>query len=538
MNREHILTILYEMALLTGGATHAQPLIEKTLQRLMYHTSFPCGMFLSAIPERIERASNNSDPGRKYLLEAVICSPELAVLKGQVFTLPQSLVAGPAALIEDNALWDIKLPIHKRFTVALRLPVPENSLFLLFSPEKPVTDLPITQVFQPILNNFGKALDLARVNETYTSRILDDRNHAVLDLKRFRAAMDTSPDCVFLINPAIMRFVDFNKSAVNVLGYYAEELLLMGPQDVMPEYSEEQLQSIFYKVIEGHGAASEITTVHHRKDGSRFDVELRLSSLTQDDGKLIIIAIARDITERKRAEETVRSHARKLERMNKELEEFTYIASHDLLEPLRTVSNYCQLLKGDLGEDISKRAREDLNFILLSSDRMKKQIEDLRQLSRTGRLERQITRVDLNEIIREAVGDLEGLVRETGAKIEWKGLPFVMADSNSVRILVTNLIGNAIKFRGQAVPVINITADRLGDSYQVTIEDNGMGIEPKYLDQIFSPFKRLHGMTKYDGTGIGLAICKKIIDRHGGEIWAESEPGRGSKFIFTLPAAD
>lgn len=242
-----------------------------------------------------------------------------------------------------------------------------------------------------------------------------------------------------------------------------------------------------------------------------------------------------EISERTRAEMKLKRQARELERSNAELEQFAYAASHDLQEPLRMVSSYCQLLgkryKGKLDED----ADEFIKYITDGAGRMRQLIEDLLAFSRVGTRGQTFQSVDLSAVVEKAVRNLEGAIHESGAEIETEPMPFVIGDSTQLSQLFQNLIGNAIKFRGPATPRVKVSAQRNGKGWELAVADNGIGIDPEFTGKIFGVFKRLHSHEEYSGTGIGLAICKKVVERHGGRIQVESQPGQGSTFRFTLP---
>lgn len=246
--------------------------------------------------------------------------------------------------------------------------------------------------------------------------------------------------------------------------------------------------------------------------------------------------LKKEIVERKQAEALVRHRTLQLERTNKELGEFTYIASHDLQEPLRTMSSYCSLLKEDAEETLSDDATEDIGFIIDAAKRMQKLIQDLLQLSRVGRIDLKMKTVDLNKCLDRVLHDLESCVRKSGGKIEWNGLPTVRGDFCHLARVFQNLIDNALKFNKNKAPYVKISARMVGAMWEITVADNGIGMEPKYLEKAFAPFQRLNSAKSFNGSGVGLSICRKIIQRHGGEIVAESVPGKGSKFKFTLKA--
>jgi len=225
---------------------------------------------------------------------------------------------------------------------------------------------------------------------------------------------------------------------------------------------------------------------------------------------------------------------RELVVLNAELDDFTNVASHDLQEPLRTLVAFSGLLHKDLGESLPERAAQDLGFISDAAKRMQTLIQDLLALSRAGRVTKKREKVSPGECVDRALEALAMRVKDTGAEIMRDELPEVWGDSTLLTQLYQNLIGNALKFCGDQSPAIRLTAEELDGVLVFGVKDNGIGIELKYAQQIFQPFRRLHSRADYEGSGIGLAICRKIVERHGGEIWVESEPGKGAHFRFTI----
>jgi light-regulated signal transduction histidine kinase (bacteriophytochrome) len=279
-----------------------------------------------------------------------------------------------------------------------------------------------------------------------------------------------------------------------------------------------------------------------------------------------VFAAARDITERKQAEEELQRHrahleelvrqrtgeleaanrqlqteiderkraAEELSRSNRDLEQFAYVASHDLQEPLRIVAGYLQLLERRYKNQLDSNADEFIQFAVDGAARMQNLITDLLAYSRVGTQARQLTPVDCNTILDRALANLRRTLEENSAVVHHDPLPVIKGDAAQLVQLLQNLIGNAIKFRSDRPPEIHVTAEKQDGHWLFSVRDNGIGIEPQYHDRIFIIFQRLHTREKYPGTGIGLAICKRIVERHGGRIWVESKSGEGSTFRFTL----
>jgi light-regulated signal transduction histidine kinase (bacteriophytochrome) len=233
----------------------------------------------------------------------------------------------------------------------------------------------------------------------------------------------------------------------------------------------------------------------------------------------------------------LKNYTKDLERSNAELEQFAYIASHDLQEPLRMVSSYTQLLARRYQDKLDDDANEFIGYAVDGANRMQRLIQDLLAYSRVGKRQQALKTVDSNEIMRNVLRNLQVAIEESNTKISYPdSLPTVKADHSQFEQLLQNLIGNAIKYRDESRACeIQINCDRVGNMWQFSVADNGIGIEADYFERIFEIFKRLHGKETYSGTGLGLAVCKRIVDGHGGKIWLESELGKGSIFYFTLP---
>ncbi|GAA3845972.1 sensor histidine kinase [Sphaerisporangium flaviroseum] len=252
------------------------------------------------------------------------------------------------------------------------------------------------------------------------------------------------------------------------------------------------------------------------------------------------LAISRDTEQRLQEQaQLLNEQTVELRRSNAELEQFAYVASHDLQEPVRKVTAFCQLLQRRYADQLDERANEYISFAVDGAKRMQSLISELLAFSRVGRMNSEHEAVPLDQPLDRALANLETLTEETGAVVIRPELPEVLGDANLLCMLWQNLIGNAVKFRSpDRVPEVRISAARAGDFWEISVSDNGIGVEPRFAEKIFVIFQRLHNRQDYDGTGIGLALCKKIVEYHGGEIHLDLHRREGTRFIFTLPALD
>ncbi|MGH2653507.1 MAG: PAS domain S-box protein [Actinomycetota bacterium] len=356
--------------------------------------------------------------------------------------------------------------------------------------------------------------------------------------ERFRHLFANSPDAVIMIDPHASTvswpIVDCNEAACRMNGYTREELLGQTVDILKMEPGTPEERAEYLERLRREGLVS-IETHHRHKDGHAFPVEISTSVISLN-GRELVMGIDRDITERRRLEKEAADRAEDLARSNQELEQFAYVASHDLQEPLRIVAGYAQLLtkryRGTLGQD----ADEFIEYMVDGVRRMQALIDALLQYSRVGRKGREMAPVDLDVAFDDAMANLQAAIEESQARVTRDDLPDVVADRLQLAQLFQNLIGNALKFKGEEPPAVHVGAERHNGEWILEVRDNGIGIEPQYVDRIFDIFERLHSRERYDGTGIGLSICKKIVERHGGRIWVESDAGRGSAFRFTIPA--
>jgi signal transduction histidine kinase len=250
----------------------------------------------------------------------------------------------------------------------------------------------------------------------------------------------------------------------------------------------------------------------------------------------MINSVSREIGERKQAEDKLNKTLEELERSNSELEQFAYVASHDLQEPLRMVSSYMQLLERRYKGKLDSDADEFIDFAVDGATRMQRLINDLLMFSRVGTKGKPFETTDCNAVLADVLRDLSSAIKESGAVVTHDELPIIMADGTQIVQLFQNLVANAIKFCGKDEPRVHISFEQKDNACVFSVSDNGIGIDPEYKDRIFVIFQRLHGKTDYPGTGIGLSVCKRIVERHGGQIWVESESGKGSTFRWTVPS--
>jgi PAS domain S-box-containing protein len=363
------------------------------------------------------------------------------------------------------------------------------------------------------------------------------------------------------------RVMDLNPAAQRLVGQTASETVGHPIEQIWPDWAalDERLQ----------GKASNSETMMLDLEDERRTYDVRVSSLADKHGQFISrVIVLRDITalkaihealrtaqgeleqrvqkrtaelaqvntalrieiaERQRAEKALERYAAELQRSNQELQQFAYVASHDLQEPLRMVTSYVQLLAQRYRGQLDADADDFIAFAVDGATRMQQLIKGLLAYSRVGTRGQPFEPTDCQSALDQALADLKVTLEESGAIVTHDPLPTVMADATQLGQLFQNLIGNAIKFQNRRPPQIHVGAEQQDDEWLFWVQDNGIGIEPQYAERIFLIFQRLHTRDEYPGTGIGLAICKRIVERHGGRIWVESEPGQGSRFYFTIP---
>jgi PAS domain S-box-containing protein len=342
-----------------------------------------------------------------------------------------------------------------------------------------------------------------------------------------RAAIVEAADDAVIGNDMEGNIITWNGGARRLYGYSAEEAIGRSEAMLIPLEMPDELPQILATIRRGE-TMEHHETVRVRKDGKRLDVSFTLSPIKDGQGKITGIAgIARDITAAKQLEA-------ELKRSNAELEQFAYVASHDLQEPLRAMSGTVQLLQRRYQGQLDERADEIITHAVAAVSRMQTLISDLLAFSRLARHGNAFAPTDFDTVLRDVCANLEVAIAESGAVITHDALPQVIADASQLRQLMQNLLSNAIKFRSKQPLHVHISARREQNAWLFSVRDNGLGIETQYFERIFIVFQRLHTRDEYPGTGIGLAVCKKIVERHGGCIWVESEADKGTTFHFTI----
>ena len=332
------------------------------------------------------------------------------------------------------------------------------------------------------------------------------------------------------------RFLRVNRRMCEIFGYSEAELRNLTAKDISHPEDRDLADGPRARLFAGEIESARLDKRYLRKDGRLIWVNIAIAMERDAEGRpLYAISVLDDITERKNAEAALREAHEELKRSNSELEQFAYVASHDLQEPLRMVSSYAQLLGRRYGDKLGTDAREFMGYIVDGAARMKQLIEDLLAYSRVGTRNKDFKPVELEKALSRAVANLKAAIDEAAASVTCDPLPTLPADPMQLAQVFQNLIGNALKFRSQSAPKVHVAVQDRGEAYEIAVRDNGIGIEPQYFERIFMVFQRLHNKGEYPGTGIGLAIVKKVVERHGGSVRVESTPGEGSAFSFTLP---
>ena len=360
--------------------------------------------------------------------------------------------------------------------------------------------------------------------------------------ERYRRMIEEIEDYAIILLSPSGDIQNWNLGAEKIKGYTADEIvgknfrIFYTPQDQATKLPEKLLEKA---ATEGRAA---FEGWRKRKDGTNFWGSIVITALHDETGKIIgFTKVTRDLTEKKVAEDKVKEYATQLEKRNKELEEFTYVASHDLKEPLRKIIAFGDLLSLSCKSSVDAKATDYVARMQDAANRMMSLIDDLLQLSRVGTDLQAFKQTDVNEVVDRVIQDLEPSIVEKRALIHVDKLPSLTVKPLQIQQLFQNLIANALKFNDKDVPVIEITSspvpsgEYVAEYHRIFVKDNGIGFDQEYSDRIFEAFQRLHGRAVYSGSGIGLAICKKIVELHNGTISATGERGKGATFIIDLP---
>jgi PAS domain S-box-containing protein len=368
-------------------------------------------------------------------------------------------------------------------------------------------------------------------------RLLDSERH-------FRGWFEDAPiACHEVDRDGVVLCV--NQAECELFGFRPEEMIGRPIWDFMAPEDREKTKAGLLQRIADEQPLAPLEREYKRRDGSSVVMEIHQKRIRDAAGRATgLRTFLLDITERKRAEQTLHQQAEKLARSNAELEQFAYVASHDLQEPLRKIQAFGDRLRSKYDATLGPDGLDYLTRMQNAAARMQVLIHDLLSLSRVASNARPFAQVDLGDVVRMVISDLEVRIQERNGRVEAADLPVVFGDRGQLAQLFQNLIGNGLKFQkpGES-PVVHVTSEAVtpsdgscaGAAWRITVEDNGIGFDEKYRERIFQIFQRLHGRNEYEGTGIGLAICRKIVERHGGVIAAQSAPGAGAKFVITLP---
>jgi PAS domain S-box-containing protein len=354
---------------------------------------------------------------------------------------------------------------------------------------------------------------------------------------KLEGLLEVAPDGIIIVDRA-GRITLVNVQAEKLFGYGRKELVGQLIEILVPERfrgGHVGHRETYHAQPRTRPMGAGIDLTGRRKDGSEFPVEISLSPIEMEDG-LQVISIVRDITHQRRAAAALRSQKQLLESKVREMDDFIHVVSHDLKEPLRGIEAFAGFLAEDYGPLLDEEGRRYVQFLKSSAIRMKDLIHDLLTLASISRKAPALQQVDLNQLLKRVEQELAYAIEQKQGRITQKQpLPTLLCDPTQIGEIFKNLISNALKFNMSPAPEVEIDLKEQEGAFLFSVRDNGIGIDPRYQEQIFGLFERLHRQEEFEGTGAGLAICKKIVESYGGRIWVESEPNRGSTFFFTLP---
>lgn len=527
------------LLVLTVGISTARNIHESfyfTLKKICDTTKWALGDAWLYNPEtdRMEFANAFYDEAFKEMVSFVNISSRVTFCKGE--GLPGKAWETKNSVWENDISKMHHLPRREaaekagiKTAVACPIPLDDEVIAVMafYMLEEHEEDKKFVEIITAVSGQLGLILKQKRLEENQKEAHL-----------RFHSLTESSPDAIILADKK-GKIVFANKGTENLFGYSKEELIGNSLTILMPERYRKPHQDGINRYISTKQArviGKTVALEGLKKDNTEFPMELSVGTW-EGNKEIFFSGIIRDVTERKRTETELLQKNKELEQSNQELERFAFVASHDMKEPLRMVSNYTQLLSKRYTHVLDEEGREYIKYAVEGVHRIQKLINDLLTYARVGQMELDFKDTDINIILHDALTNLENAIKESKAEIIYENMPIVSGIAPQLIQLFQNLISNAIKFIPQNTrPAIKINAKKEKDLWLFSVVDNGIGIEPQYAEKIFVLFQRLHAWNMYPGTGIGLAICKKIVELHGGAIWFDSVPGEGTTFYFTLPA--
>jgi PAS domain S-box-containing protein len=535
------LSLLHAVAVAANEAANVEDALQTCLDAVCAHTAWPLGHAWL-----MDADGSLASTGIWHLAEPG-CFPRFREATAQTRLAPgegvagRVLASGEPEWIEDIS-WRTDLVrvvareegIRAGIAFPVRVGREVAGVLEFFSGQPLPRDVALLGVMVNLGTQVGRVVERARAQEALR-----------LSEAKFAGIMSISSDAIVSVDEA-QRIVFFNLGAEHTFGYAAGEVVGEPLELLVPEAHRaghaEHVRAFGAGPVAARRMGERGQISGRRKGGEVFPADASISRL-EVGGRRIYTAVIRDVTERVRIDEALARQTEalarqgeELARSNADLEQFAYVASHDLQEPLRMVSSYAQLLSRRYRDWLDDDAREFIGYMVDGVDRMRSLIGGLLTFSRLGSGGDAHRPVALDGVLERALANLEAAIKESGAVVTADPLPTVVGDPAQLAQLFQNLVGNGVKFRGEAAPRVHVSAERDGGEWRLSVCDNGIGIEPEYAERIFVIFQRLHGRAEYPGTGIGLALCRKIVERHGGRIWVESRAGAGSSFFFTLPA--
>lgn len=521
--------LLQAITVVANEAEAAGPALHLVLDKICEHTGSPAGHV--AITDRRTGGIGSIDiwhlPESERLDSFRATIRQIPALAGNA--LPDRVLAsGQGEWIEDLASDSQR--IRSAFAVPIRSGDRTLAVLEFFSPEPRPRDELLIEVLHESGVQLGEMIRRLRAEAALGASEM-----------RFRALSESAHDAIFTLDAnGVIQYC--NASCGRIFGYESDDILGRPFTALLSDRTAEQRSEahVFGQLMKARDPSLIGRTVElagRRQDGGEVPIELALSWWEAEEGVYFTV-ILRDITARKEMAAMLEEKMTDLARSNAELALFTYIASHDLREPLRTVASNVQVLERRFGEAVDPEAREEMGYAVAGVKRMQALIDDLLAHSRVGTEGKALAPVEAGEALDDALQALQVAIAESGGVVTRDLLPRVFADRGQIAQLFQNLISNAMRFNASDRPRVHVSAERAGSEWILSVDDNGIGIAPEHAERVFLPFQRLHAAEEYPGTGMGLAICRRIVERHGGRIWVDSRPGTGSVFRFAIRGAD